>query len=60
MLVLFLLTWYVTTGADLKEEAGGRRSYNVELVSPDFVGAPGEDLKEEGEGRRQETGGRGQ
>ena len=43
----------MTTGADLKEEAGGRRSYYVELVSTDFVGAPGADLKEEEGGRGQ-------
>ena len=50
----------MTTGADLKEVAGGRRSYNVELVSTDLVGALGADLKEEAEGRRKEEGGRGQ
>ena len=54
MLVLFLLTWYVTTGADLKEEARGRRSYNVEIVSIDLVGALGADLKKEEGGRGQE------
>ena len=40
-----------------RSQGGGRRSYNVELVSIDLVGAPGADLKEEAEGRRQEAGG---
>ena len=39
-------------GADLKK-AESRRSYYVELVSTDFVGAPGADLKEEEGGRGQ-------
>ena len=55
MLVLFLLTWYVS-----RSEGGGRRSYNVELVSINLVGALGADLKEEEEARRQEEGGRRQ
>ena len=40
----------MTTGADLKEEAGGRRSYNVELVSTDLLGARSRSQ----EGRKQE------
>ena len=40
ILVFFLLTWYVTTGADPKKEAGSRRSYNVGLVPPDLVCDP--------------------